>query len=1049
MAVTVNVNGVNVTSKHKTQGFAIRNSGMQGIAVAQVDFVDEAGTASILLEHVLQILDGATEIFEGPIRHRDREAVKDPGIAKKTYSVQAQDYTTFLADDIIDVTLVRTGSRTDKVEVEYLVTTYGLKGITVGATVLSTGTISRDIDYTGMNLYEALEEATKWLGTAFYVDSNLVLHWFVTETNAAPFNLSDTPNGSTTFGYRDLQLSDDSGDYANAVFVVGDGISGWWPTSPPAGATRRAISIRDVGIKNLTQLNAAGAAALAKQIVTAPVSLRTFQPGLKAGMTTQLTNALWGISAVTYVVLEVTTTYLEGTNSLQYRLQLNAKKPTLASLFGSTEKSIVGVAGDAQTAATVLTDLSVGGANLVSNGSFEDGTAWSVGSGWAIGYVSADPFAQSGVARGQVTGAVLGALFEPSASFIQINRLDDYWISAWSKMLAYTSGTGNFEVSEYNAAGTLLLTTVIASVTAAQTVWTRMSKRFGPNNQLGRTAWQTTTTKIRVRFVTPAVATMTWEVDGVQVERGSVLTAFAPTPYELIDGSITGTKIAALTVALANLAANSVDTSKILTGAITTLKIAADAVTAAEIAVGAVGSSEIAAGAVIAGKITAGTIVAADIAAGTITGAKIAAGTITASNILANTITANEIAALAITTSELAAGSVTTLKLAALAVDATKIAANAIVAGKIAAGVITSAEIAANAIIADKIAAGSIDATKIAAGAIHVGQFAGNPGQLVPNGGFETGTPVAAGGAVVGWNSNAAFSTAIAGTGHTGRGVGIIAGTTTLISFGSVYVPILGGRSIRLRGWVCGQAGNSANASGTIAYQFADSDQVYISSAPLATRTVGTSGTWQEITAIVAVPANAAYVSFGLRNLGGTSVSVVRYDDIEAYYVDNDVWHAAGTVQIDTTGVHITNGALTVTNGGGTVIIDGTSNMFKIAATGTLSCVNSLGGAASSNVVLTGLSPGGVPPQLQAIAQWGSGVADPSLSLASQISSVFVATTSGGAVTANRYAMTLLAYWTTALSGTIDANITLLTHNASGASKTASGRYYVMKEAAI
>jgi len=48
------------------------------------------------------------------------------------------------------------------------------------------------------------------------------------------------------------------------------------------------------------------------------------------------------------------------------------------------------------------------------------------------------------------------------------------------------------------------------------------------------------------------------------------------------------------------------------------------------------------------------------------------------------------------------------------------------------------------------------------------------------------------------------------------------------------------------------------------------------------------------------------------------------------------VANVGGTVQIDQAGIAITGGAMSVTNAGGTVIIDGQSDMFRIRATGTL-----------------------------------------------------------------------------------------------------------------
>lgn len=585
MAVTVFVNGVDLSALHSPDGFSIKNTGL-GIVQSSCRLVDIAGTATINMEHVLRILDGATEIFEGPIRVRTRTAVRDPGIAKKVYDVDAQDFTAYLADDVIDANLVRTGSRTDKAEVEFLVTTYGTKGITVGSTVQNTGTISRDIDYSGMTLWEALEEAGKWMGTKFYVDTNLALHWFVTESNAAPFNLSDTPNNSTTFGYRNLKLDEDAADYANAVYVVGTDIAGWRPNPPPSGATRRGMVLRDASVTTQAQLDAAGDAALVKYGIRGPIKLRTFTPGLKAGMTVQLTNVLWGISAVTYNILEVITTYLPKTNSLQYDVTLNSKPVDLREMFNNTQQGIVTVGSGVPTVSELAIDLSVGGGNLVKNSSFEDGTSWVVGSNWVIGHNPGAGLAFNGTkeARAALAAQTAGSLITPK---IPVVRTDDYWFSAWIWCRAFTSGGGlRFKVLEYNASNTLLATTIVATVAAAGTDWTRYSMRFGPNAQVGRTAFQPTTTQVAIAFDTSANNTATYSVDGVQLERGMLLTAYAPSPYELVDGSVGTTQIADDAVTSPKLIANAVVAGKIAADAVTSSTIAAGAVTAGKLQVG-------------------------------------------------------------------------------------------------------------------------------------------------------------------------------------------------------------------------------------------------------------------------------------------------------------------------------------------------------------------------------------------------------------------------------------------------------------------------------
>ncbi len=102
----------------------------------------------------------------------------------------------------------------------------------------------------------------------------------------------------------------------------------------------------------------------------------------------------------------------------------------------------------------------------------------------------------------------------------------------------------------------------------------------------------------------------------------------------IVDGTITGAKIAATTITAANIAA----------GTLTAAQIAASAITATQLAAGAVTANELAANAVTAGKIAANAVLAGTIAAGAVSAAQIAAGAITADKLASNSVTTNALA---------------------------------------------------------------------------------------------------------------------------------------------------------------------------------------------------------------------------------------------------------------------------------------------------------------------------------------------------------------------------------------------------------------------
>lgn len=307
------------------------------------------------------------------------------------------------------------------------------------------------------------------------------------------------------------------------------------------------------------------------------------------------------------------------------------------------------------------TDLTGAGANLVKNSSFEnsDVSAWAVGTSWVFGYVPINPqksFSLNKTARVTTTGTSSGLL---SHGNIVVDRDDDYWFSAWVFVRSYTAGILQFLVEEYDASGSLLATTTI-EVQAVDLKWTRYSLRFGSDDSLDRIAFQTNTDNVRVVFRAINTPTLVADIDGVQVERGKLLTAYAPAPQELID----------LQVGTTQIADDAITSPKIITNAVVAGKIAANAITAVKIDANAVTTDKLNASAVTADKI--------------------ATNAVTADKIIANAVTAGKIAANAVAANEIAANAVVAGKIAANAVASNEIAANSIVTGKIASGVSTT-----------------------------------------------------------------------------------------------------------------------------------------------------------------------------------------------------------------------------------------------------------------------------------------------------------------------------------------------------------------------
>lgn len=123
---------------------------------------------------------------------------------------------------------------------------------------------------------------------------------------------------------------------------------------------------------------------------------------------------------------------------------------------------------------------------------------------------------------------------------------------------------------------------------------------------------------------------------------------------ELVDGSVTTTKIADLAVTEPKLADGAVSTIKIAKGAVATEKLSDGAVTQGKIANFAVTQAKIADGAVYEEKLTGGAV----------TTQKIAYGAVTDDRIADEAVTTNKLANGSVNTNKIADGAITAVKLA-------------------------------------------------------------------------------------------------------------------------------------------------------------------------------------------------------------------------------------------------------------------------------------------------------------------------------------------------------------------------------------------------
>lgn len=164
------------------------------------------------------------------------------------------------------------------------------------------------------------------------------------------------------------------------------------------------------------------------------------------------------------------------------------------------------------------------------------------------------------------------------------------------------------------------------------------------------------------------------------------------------------------------------------------------------------------------------------------------------------------------------------------------------------------------------------------------------------------------------------------------------------------------------------------------------------------------------------------------------------------------VLNVGSTVQIDADGILVTGGAITVQNSGATVIIDGESDILRVAASGTQSVtVGTTDTFGSDDTALPGLGVlADVPIVVSSLAFGNTATTEQGLAFNfGAVTRGFIATSSGGAVTANTVRFTGFTWGSQFLNGSNFADLFINYNRASGASSTAYQAYYVLLQAAF
>lgn len=185
-------------------------------------------------------------------------------------------------------------------------------------------------DYTQFTVGDFLDDIAKLAGAIWYVDADLALHFIVPAYTAAPFNLSDQPNGTTTFGWEpdSLTLQDEAEEINNRIYTRGKNLpyKNYDDDDSIARYGVRYGSINSNEIDTRAEMDAAAAAMLAEKAwPKREGSCTILEPGLSSGMEFALTALDHELSAAPQYTVSVQTKYPQW-NSPRYTVKFVGDK---------------------------------------------------------------------------------------------------------------------------------------------------------------------------------------------------------------------------------------------------------------------------------------------------------------------------------------------------------------------------------------------------------------------------------------------------------------------------------------------------------------------------------------------------------------------------------------------------------------------------------------------------------------------------------------------------------------------------------------------------
>lgn len=209
MAYTITINGVDRTNCIINRSISITDEAKDKPSTLRCRFFNQdSGTIPEADEEIIITKDG-TKFFAGHILQVDYNHI---GNGENELSLICTDYTREM-----DRNLVVEGyeSMTDKAIIEDIIARY-CPASGIDTSLVIAGVTINKITFNYLQPSQCFRKICELTGRTWYLDYDKKLHYHVTETNTAPFDI-DSSNAQ----YKNLKISKDNSDIRNRVYVRG------------------------------------------------------------------------------------------------------------------------------------------------------------------------------------------------------------------------------------------------------------------------------------------------------------------------------------------------------------------------------------------------------------------------------------------------------------------------------------------------------------------------------------------------------------------------------------------------------------------------------------------------------------------------------------------------------------------------------------------------------------------------------------------------------------------------------------------------------------